>query len=138
MTPGTRLIYAMADQRQLPRPLARVYERFSTPLVAILFTAAAILALAVSGSFIYLVKITLIARITVYAMTCVTLPIFRRRASSPAPHFRLPGGPVLAIVGALLCLLFLANSSMRELLDVTIALIIGFAGFAYAKLTKSG
>ena len=55
-----------------------MYERFSTPAVAILFTAAAILALAVSGSFIYLVKITLIARVTVYAMTCVTLPIFRR------------------------------------------------------------
>jgi APA family basic amino acid/polyamine antiporter len=138
MTPGTRLIYAMADQRQLPRPLARVYERFSTPAVAILFTAAAILALAVSGSFIYLVKITLIARVTVYAMTCVTLPIFRRRAGSPAPHFTLPGGPVLALVGALLCLLFLANSSMRELLDVALALIIGFAGFACAKFTKPG
>jgi APA family basic amino acid/polyamine antiporter len=138
MTPGTRLIFAMADQHQLPHPLARVYERFATPAVAILFTAAAILALAVSGSFIYLVKITLIARVTVYAMTCVTLPIFRRRAGSPAPHFTLPGGPVLAIVGALLCLLFLANSSMRELLDVTIALIIGFAGFAYAKFMKPG
>jgi hypothetical protein len=66
------------------------------------------------------------------------LPVFRRRASSPAPHFTLPGGPVFAIVGALLCMLFLANSSMRELLDVTVALVIGFAGFVYAKFTKPG
>jgi amino acid transporter len=133
MTPGTRLLFAMSDQGQLPRALAKVHEGYRTPIVAILFTAAAALILAVSGSFIYLAKITLISRVAVYVMTCVTLPIFRRRADAPPAQFKLPGGVVFAAVGSLLCLALLANSSMRELLDVAIALAIGLAAFVYSR-----
>jgi amino acid transporter len=133
MTPGTRLLFAMSDQGQLPKPLARVHERFRTPVAAILFTAVAALILAVSGSFIYLAKITLISRLLVYVTTCVTLLIFRRRADAPPSQFKLPGGPSFAIIGSLLCLGFLANSSMRELLDVGIALAIGLTAFAFSR-----
>jgi APA family basic amino acid/polyamine antiporter len=127
MTPGTRLLFAMADHRQLPRALTTVHEGFRTPIAAILTTAVAILALALSGSFIYLVKITLIARLSIYAITCVTLPVFRRQAAAPAPQFRLWAGPLVAIASAALCVLFLAKSSMRELLDVGLATAIGLA-----------
>jgi APA family basic amino acid/polyamine antiporter len=133
MTPGTRLLFAMSDQGQLPRSLARVHDTFRTPIVAILITAAAALILAVSGSFIYLAKVTLIARVAVYVMTCVTLPIFRTRKDAPPAQFILPGGIAFAAAGSLLCLGFLANSSMRELLDVGIALAIGLAAFAFAR-----
>jgi amino acid transporter len=136
MTPGTRLLFAMSDQGQLPRALARVHERFRTPIVAILITAAAALILAVTGSFIYLAKITLIARVAVYVMTCVTLPVFRARKDAPPAQFRLPGGHLFAAVGSLLCLGFLANSSMRELLDVGVALAIGLAAFAAARRAR--
>jgi amino acid transporter len=83
--------------------------------------------LAISGSFIYLVKITLIARLSIYAVTCVTLPIFRRMQGAPPSQFTLPGGPVVAVVSALLCVAFLANSSMRELFDVGMATAAGLA-----------
>ena len=69
----------------------------------------------------------MIARLSIYAITCVTLPVFRRQANAPAPQFRLWGGPVVAIVSAALCVLFLAKSSMRELLDVGIATAAGLA-----------
>src|SRR5262249_45617644 len=79
ITPATRLLYAMAEQGQLPEILARVDPRFRTPIPAIIVSSAAALALALSGSFIYLVKVTLIARMTVYAATCLTLLLFRHR-----------------------------------------------------------
>jgi len=129
MTPGTRLLFSMGDDRQLPHPLAYVHSRYRTPVIAILVTAVAILALAISGSFIYLVKVTLIARLSIYAITCVTLPIFRRMQDAPVAHFTLPGGTVVAIVSAILCVSFLANSSMSELLDVSIAMALGLALF---------
>jgi amino acid transporter len=68
MTAATRLLFAMADHGQLPAALVRVHSRFHTPVLAIVVTAAAALILALSGSFIYLVKLTLIARISVYAI----------------------------------------------------------------------
>ena len=127
MTPGTRLLYSMADRRQLPDPLSFVHEGFRTPVIAILVTAVSILVLAISGSFIYLVKVTLIARLSIYAITCVTLPIFRRMPEAPAAQFTLPGGTFVAIASAILCVAFLANSSMRELLDVGLATAAGLA-----------
>ena len=138
MTPGTRLLFAMSDQQQLPRPLARVHERFRTPVVAILATAVAILVLAISGSFIYLAKITLISRISIYAITCITLPVFRRTQRAPAAQFSLPGGSVVACVAAALCVAFMAGSSMRELVDVAIALSVGLVLFALTRRAAKG
>ncbi|HEU4779483.1 MAG TPA: APC family permease [Steroidobacteraceae bacterium] len=135
MTPGTRLLFSMGDDRQLPHPLAYVHSRFRTPVIAILITAVAILALAISGSFIYLVKVTLIARLSIYAITCITLPIFRRRAGAPAAQFTLPGGAAVAVLSALLCVAFLANSSMRELLDVGVATVAGLAIYFITRRT---
>jgi amino acid transporter len=136
MTPGTRLLFAMADQRQLPAALAHVHARFHTPILAILVTATAAWTLAVSGSFIYLVKVTLIARVSVYAITCVTLPIFRRRADLAAAAFKLPAGPIVAYGCAILCVLSLANSSMRELLDVALAVLIGLTIFGLSHFVR--
>jgi amino acid transporter len=127
MTPGTRLLYSMADRQQLPHLLAYVHKRYRTPVIGILVTAVSILALAISGSFIYLVKVTLIARLSIYAITCVTLPIFRRTPGAPAARFSLPGGTLIAGASALLCVAFLANSSMRELFDVGVATAAGLA-----------
>src|SRR5437879_6723316 len=61
MTAATRLLFAMSDHRQLSAAVARVHSRFHTPVLAIVVTAGAILVLALSCSFIYLVKLTLIA-----------------------------------------------------------------------------
>lgn len=136
MTPGTRLLFAMADQRQLPVGLAHVHSRFRTPVVAILVTAVAAWILAVSGSFIYLVKVTLIARVSVYAITCLTLPIFRRRSDLAAAAFKVPAGPLVAYGCAVLCVLGLANSSMHEMLDVGLAVSIGLTLFGLTRFTS--
>jgi APA family basic amino acid/polyamine antiporter len=78
----TRLPFAMATQGQLPAPLARVQKQFRTPHVSILVSAVAALAIALPGSFIYAVKITVVTRVLVYASTCAALPILRRRSQS--------------------------------------------------------
>jgi amino acid transporter len=136
MTAGTRLLFAMSDHRQLPIALARVHPGFHTPVVAIVVTAGATWLLALSGSFIYLVKLTLIARVTVYAITCGILVVFRQSNSAPEASFKAPGGEVVASAGGLLCVLFLASSSMRELLDVAVALVIGLTIFGITQFAS--
>jgi amino acid transporter len=136
MTAATRLLFAMADQGQLPVALARVHSRFRTPVLAIVVTAAAALTLALSGSFIYLVKLTLIARISVYAITCAVLPVLRRKRDAPEASFKLPAGEAVAYASATLCVLFLTSSSMRELLQVALAVVAGLAVFGVTRLTR--
>src|SRR5260370_15951497 len=129
MTAATRLLFAMTAHGQLPVALARVHSRFHTPVLAIVVTAAAALVLALSGSFIYLVKLTLIARISVYAITCAVLPVFRRKGNAPQASFKLPAGEAVAYTSAVLCVLFLIVSSAPTLLDVARALAAGLAVF---------
>ena len=136
LTPATRILFAMSDAGQLPKPVSRIHVRFSTPAVAIVLTSIAALALALSGSFIYLVKVTLIARITVYALTCLMLPQFRRRKDVSPAAFSLWGGTFFAYACAAACALFLASSSMREFFDVAIALAIGLTLFAFTRYSQ--
>jgi amino acid transporter len=120
----TRLPFAMAEQGQLPSPLARIHRKFRTPHVSILVCAIAALLIAVSGTFIYAVKITVITRVIVYASTCVALPILRRRQHDEG-SFKVPFGIAVSLVCVALCMWLLINSDWREARDVSIALGVG-------------
>ena len=141
----TRLPFAMAVQGQLPVHLTRVNWRFHTPHVSILVSAIAVLLLALSGTFIYALKVTVITRVIVYASTCVALPILRRRSQTPTQvptvgetsrSFVLPGGMWISMVCVILCLCLLANSGWREARDVGIAIVIGLGIYATTRLSK--
>jgi hypothetical protein len=67
----------------------------------------------------------------------VTLPIFRRMPGAPAAQFTLPGGTLIAGASAILCAAFLANSSMRELLDVGLATVAGLAIYGITRRAYS-
>lgn len=131
----TRLPFAMATQGQLPAPLARVHERFRTPHVSILISAAAAIMIALPGTFIYAVKITVITRVIVYASTCAALPILRRRSvEEVSDSFRVPAGVPIAIVCVVLCLGLLVSSGWREARDVSIAVAIGLITYAITRI----
>jgi amino acid transporter len=135
-TPSTRLLFAMSDRGQLPARLSEVHPRYRTPVTTIVGTTAIVLALALSGSFMYLVKVTLISRIAVYVATCATLPLLRRRADVPPATFALRGGPVVALFAIACLLLFVAKSSMRELLDVAMAVAFGLILLALSRMGR--
>ena len=139
LTTATRALFAMGEQGQLPAVIGRVHPRFRTPHWAIAATSAAVLALALSGTFIYLVKLTLIARILVFAATCAIVPLMRRRPDMPAAAFKVPAGSILGWASAALCFLFLARSSMSEMLDVAVAVTGGLVLFGIARVgSQSG
>jgi amino acid transporter len=131
----TRLPFAMAAQGQLPAPLARVHKRFRTPHVSILISAAAALMIALAGTFIYAVKITVITRVIVYASTCAALPILRRRSPAEASDsFKAPAGVPISILCVVLCLCLLVSSDWREARDVSIAIAIGLVTYAATRI----
>ncbi len=95
---GSRNLFALAEQGDLPRMFGHVHARFRTPDVAIVFTSAVALALALSGSFAALAKVSALARLVVYAGTCASILVLRNRGRAP---FTVPFGalvPVAALV----------------------------------------
>jgi amino acid transporter len=120
----SRLPFAMADQCQLPTPLADVHSRFRTPHISIVVCAVIALIISLSGTFIYAVKITVITRVLVYVSTCLALPILRRR-SPDTSSFKIPLGVAISVLCVGLCVWLLVNSEWREARDVLIAMGVG-------------
>jgi amino acid transporter len=113
MLSGSRLPFAMAEQKQLPAFIGKVHRSFYTPYVAILITASLMLFLTLKSSFVAALTISTIARLSTYAATCLALPIFRRRKNLPAAAFRLPGGTVIALL-SLGLIVWLLLSALQE------------------------
>jgi amino acid transporter len=129
---GSRLPFAIAEQRQLPALIAKVHPRFSTPHVAILITAGVMLLLTLKSSFVAALTISAIARLVTYGATCLSLPVFRRRRDAPPATFQLRFGTVIAILSLLLAVWLLAHSTWQEARAAAIAAAVGLViYFAY-------
>ena len=105
MAATPRVTYAMAERGELPGWLAKVHRDFATPASSILFFAAIVAALAVSGSFVWLAVISTLARMIVYAATIIALP--------RAPHRPARIGAsywTIAVIGLLVCAIVAAQA----------------------------
>jgi len=131
---GSRLPYAMAEQKQLPAFIGSIHRRFFTPYVAILITAGLMLFLTLKSSFVAALTISTIARLVTYGATCIALPVFRARREVPAPAFRLPGGTAIAILSLLLIVWLLLNSTLQEAKAAALAAAVGLLIFVAYRL----
>ena len=133
MLTGPRLLFALAEQGQIPAVFGATHPRFRTPYVALFVSAGLKLVLAVSGTFIYALTLSTIIRLSYFALTCAALPVLRRRRlAAPAP-FRVWGGGVVAALCVGLCLWLLSNSAAAEARDVGLAAAAGLVLYVVSK-----
>jgi amino acid transporter len=138
---GSRVPFAMAEQKQLPSILTSVHRRFFTPYVAIFLTAGLMLILTLKSSFVAALTISAIARLVTYAATCAALPILRRRENAPAALFPVAGGTFIAIAALILIAWLLLNCTWREATQALLAAITGLVIYLVYRLAtrrKSG
>ena len=128
---NSRLLFAMAEQGQLGPALASTHPRFRTPHVAVLLTAALCLTLALTGTFMQLITISVLARLVMYIATAAALPVLRRRHPDQPPPFRLPAGPWIASAGVLVCFWLLAQSTAGDFRAAAIGAALGLPFYFY-------
>src|SRR5262245_44294234 len=126
---GPRILFAMADQGQLPRLLAATHRRFRTPYVAILASAAIMLVLTLQGTFISALTISTVIRLLVYIATSIALPVLRIRNVAPAPRFSAPAGAAVAALATTLSVWVLSNSSPSDARAAGLAAALGLLIF---------
>ncbi len=122
---GSRVPFAIAEQKQLPAVFAAIHRRFFTPHIAILVTAVVILVLTLRSSFVAALTISAIARLATYVVTCAALPVLRGRVNVPAAMFKVRGGPIIAVAALILAVWLLANSTLKEAKQAGIAALVG-------------
>lgn len=126
---GPRYLFALARDGFGPRFLATLHPRYRTPTAAILVQTAISLPLAFTGSFEALATLSTVARLATYFGTALAVPVLRRKLPREAA-LRLPGGPVIPIAAALLCVAFAASAKKENLIAGAVALAVG--GLIYA------
>ena len=129
---GARMLFALAEQGDLPAVFGRVHPRFRTPHVAILFTSVIALALAVSGSFAQIAVVSSVARLVTYSgVSAATLRLRAPRfaAAVKPPTFVTPLGPVIPIVALLIVVAVGFGATRQQLLGGGLALAAGAALF---------
>ncbi|MBX3299954.1 MAG: amino acid permease [Acidobacteria bacterium] len=134
---STRLIYAMAEQRDLPSAFERIHSRLRTPYISIIATSAVMLVLTIRSSFLSAVAIATITRLLVYATTCVSLPIFRRRSDVPEARFKAPLGIAAAILSVVLIVWLLTNVDIaKEGISIAVAAAVGLAIYLFTRIAR--
>jgi amino acid transporter len=121
---GSRYLFALARDGFGPIFLASVHPRFRTPAAAILLQGAIALPLALTGSFVGLATLSVVARLTAYVATTTAVPVLRRRFPS-STGFRLPGGSTVPVAATVVSLGLLASASWTDLLAGAVALAVG-------------
>ena len=124
MLTGPRYLFALACDGYGPGWLARVHPEYRTPALAILVQAVVALALAMSGSFVELASLSVIARVATYIGTAAAVPILRRRLAGRA-SVHLPFGATIPLAALLVALALLGSATRASLLGVAGALIAG-------------
>ena len=134
---ASRLPYAMAEQRELPAVIGKTHERYKTPYVSIILTAAVILVLTIYSSFFTAVTIATVTRLLVYAVTCLSLPVFRHRSDVPEAKFKSRLGVPAMVVSLVLTGWLLTDERVRtEGLPILIAMVIGLVIFAVFRFLR--
>jgi basic amino acid/polyamine antiporter, APA family len=134
---GSRNLYALAEQGDLPAFFGRVHPRFRTPSNAVLVTAGVSLALALSGTFQSMAAASAISRLLVYVATCASM----LRLRSPryvgvvrSPVFVVPFGGVIPIAAIAIAMTILAGATPIQLRNGAAALLAGAILYAAATL----
>jgi amino acid transporter len=131
-----RCLYAAAKDGLLPAPLAKVHPRFHTPHVAIAVFATIACTLSVVGAFKPLAILGTSSVLLVDVAVCLAVLRLRQRAvRTEDPPFVIPGGPLVPILGASVCVWVLTNLSREELLGLSA--LVFFSGGLYLRIQRA-
>jgi APA family basic amino acid/polyamine antiporter len=128
---GSRMLFALAEQGDIPKFFGHIHPRYRTPDVAIVITCLSTLLLALTGSFVALAAISALARLLVYAGTCASVLALRRQAGR-AP-FTIAGGPAIPVMALAVCGVILFGVTWDQFWRGSLALIVGAILFLIAR-----
>jgi amino acid transporter len=132
-----RITFALAERGDFPSLFAAVHPVFRTPYFSILLFVALVWIFAMFGSFAGNATLSAGARLFSYALVCASVPVLRRKQPAAAT-FRLPAGPLFAVLGVLICLVLLSGMDFSKSFLLGITVIVGLLNWLAVRRRKVG
>lgn len=130
---GPRYLLALAKDGFGPRLLAREHPERGTPGPAIVAQSLVVLPLALTGSFVGLAALSVLARLATYLSTAAAVPVLRRKQPIAPAARELPGGLLIPMGAIGICLFLLASATPRDLMAGAAAFAAGLVVYAFRR-----
>ena len=119
---GSRLVYGMAKQGLLPKPLSKVHPKRHTPYIAAGVILSILIILALSGDISSLAKSTSVLILVCFILVNLALVVLKHRKDEPKGAFEVP--TFVPILGAIVCAGLLVSAEAPELKTAAIILVV--------------
>ena len=123
-----RITFALAERGDFPSWFAAVHPTFRTPYFSILLFVVAVWLLGMFGSFAGNATLSAGARLFSYALVCASVPVLRKKQPAAAT-FRLPAGPLFAVLGVLICIGLLFGIDFNKSLLLGATVLVGLVNW---------
>jgi len=121
----SRILYTMAADGLLPAQLARVHPKYRTPHVTTILTGLLGAVLAAGFPISVLCEMVSVGTLFAFVVVCLGVLVLRRTDPGLPRPFKVPGGPIVPILGASVSLIQMAFLPMVTLLRLVIWMVIG-------------
>jgi APA family basic amino acid/polyamine antiporter len=126
-----RIFYVMARDRMLPPWVAAIDPRTRTPLITTLLTGGLVTILAAAVPLDVLLALVNIGTLSAFTIVCLGVLVLRLREPHLERPFRAPFGPLVAVLGAALCLtMMIGGLSGQTWLRFVLWFLAGIAVYA--------
>ena len=132
-----RITYRMALDGHLPSILGRVHSRFNTPAASIILYGAASFAFAVTGSFVWLAALSVLARLILYSVCISAMPRLQREYGTDPEAMHLPGGLLWMGMALLVCAALLLQVDLKSVIVTMACMLVGSLLYFYARFVRS-
>ena len=136
MLNAPRLLFSMADRREIPALFGKLHPRFNTPHVSVITFAVLAWVLALTGTFHWAVVLSAGAAMIFDGTICAAL-LRLRRTQPEAATFRLPFGPVFSALGMVICAVLLSRMELKQVLLMGITAVIAAGNWWWARLSNA-
>ncbi len=120
-----RMTYALARDGSLPSWFSNVHNKYQTPHISLWVYGVFCLALALSGSFIWLAVMSTLARLLTYIVCIAALPRLEKTTEPVEDQFKLPGGLLIPAIAMVLCLWLITYASTAAWLTTLVFMGLG-------------
>lgn len=106
-----RMTFALAQAGTMPHWFSAIHPKHQTPHHSIWFYGFMCLAMALSGSFIWLAIMSTLVRLLSYMILIAALPILEKTTESYEGQFKIPGGWLIPALAFGLCFWLMVQAS---------------------------
>ena len=123
----SRIFFTMSHDGLLPRVFSHVHPRLQTPYLSQMMIGCIVAFVAALTPIDLLGEMVSIGTLFAFVLVCGAVIVLRRSDSEVFRPFRVPGVPVVPILGILFCLLLMAGLPILTWVRLVVWLVIGLA-----------